>query len=299
MYVKEKTMGKIVRYITEDGSAFIIAADSTDMVAHMEQIHKPSAAVTAGMGRLLTAASMMGIMLKGKDDTVTLRFNGNGPAGAVIAVSDSQGNSRISIENPIVELPLNSKGKLDVSGALGNSGYLYVVKDIGLKEPFVGTTEIVSGEVAEDITNYYAVSEQTPTVCSLGVLINPDLTVRCSGGFLIQLLPGCPDEIIDVIEKNISDLPPVSSMLDSGMTPDEIAVKAMNGLDIQKLDEEKFEYKCNCSREKAQRALMSAGIETLNEMANEDKPTTVECHFCEKDYKFSPDDIKKIIKNLN
>ena len=215
MYVKEKTMGKIVRYITEDGSAFIIAADSTDMVAHMEQIHKPSAAVTAGMGRLLTAASMMGIMLKGKDDTVTLRFNGNGPAGAVIAVSDSQGNGRISIENPIVELPLNSKGKLDVSGALGNSGYLYVVKDIGLKEPFVGTTEIVSGEVAEDITNYYAVSEQTPTVCSLGVLINPDLTVRCSGGFLIQLLPGCPDEIIDVIEKNISDLPPVSSMLDS------------------------------------------------------------------------------------
>lgn len=292
-------MGKIVRYITEDGSAFIIAADSTDMVAHMEQIHKPSAAVTAGMGRLLTAASMMGIMLKGKDDTVTLRFNGNGPAGAVIAVSDSRGNGRISIENPIVELPLNSKGKLDVSGALGNSGYLYVVKDIGLKEPFVGTTEIVSGEVAEDITNYYAVSEQTPTVCSLGVLINPDLTVRCSGGFLIQLLPGCPDEIIDVIEKNISDLPPVSSMLDSGMTPDEIAVKAMNGLDIQKLDEEKFEYKCNCSREKAQRALMSAGIETLNEMANEDKPTTVECHFCEKDYKFSPDDIKKIIKNLN
>lgn len=292
-------MGKIVRYITEDGSAFIIAADSTDMVAHMEQIHKPSAAVTAGMGRLLTAASMMGIMLKGKDDTVTLRFNGNGPAGAVIAVSDSQGNGRISIENPIVELPLNSKGKLDVSGALGNSGYLYVVKDIGLKEPFVGTTEIVSGEVAEDITNYYAVSEQTPTVCSLGVLINPDLTVRCSGGFLIQLLPGCPDEIIDVIEKNISDLPPVSSMLDSGMTPDEIAVKAMNGLDIQKLDEEKFEYKCNCSREKAQRALMSAGIETLNEMANEDKPTTVECHFCEKDYKFPPDDIKKIIKNLN
>lgn len=292
-------MGKIVRYITEDGSAFIIAADSTDMVAHMEQIHKPSAAVTAGMGRLLTAASMMGIMLKGKDDTVTLRFNGNGPAGAVIAVSDSQGNGRISIENPIVELPLNSKGKLDVNGALGNSGYLYVVKDIGLKEPFVGTTEIVSGEVAEDITNYYAVSEQTPTVCSLGVLINPDLTVRCSGGFLIQLLPGCPDEIIDVIEKNISDLPPVSSMLDSGMTSDEIAVKAMNGLDIQKLDEEKFEYKCNCSREKAQRALMSAGIETLNEMANEDKPTTVECHFCEKDYKFSPDDIKKIIKNLN
>lgn len=291
-------MGKIVRYITEDGSAFIIAADSTDMVARMEQIHKPSAAVTAGMGRLLTAASMMGVMLKGQDDTITLRFNGNGPAGAVIAVSDSSGNGRVSVENPIVELPLNSKGKLDVSGALGNSGYLYVVKDIGLKEPFIGTTEIVSGEVAEDITNYYAVSEQTPTVCSLGVLINPDLTVKCSGGFLIQLLPGCPDEIIDTIEKNISDIPPISSMIDSGMTPDEIAIKAMGGLDIQKLDEQMFEYKCNCSREKAQRALMSAGLETLEEMANDSKPATVECHFCEKDYKFSQDEIKKIIKIL-
>lgn len=292
-------MGKIVRYITDDGSAFIIASDSTDMVAKMEQVHKPSAAVTAGMGRLLTAASIMGVMLKGEDDTITLRFNGNGPAGAVIAVSDSRGNGRISVENPIVELPLNSKGKLDVSGALGNSGYLYVVKDIGLKEPFIGTTEIVSGEVAEDITNYYAVSEQTPSVCSLGVLINPDLTVRSSGGFLIQLLPGCPDSIIDVIEKNISEIPPISSMIDSGMTPDEIAKKAMNGLKIEKLDEQTFEYRCNCSREKAQRALLSAGLETLKDMANDSKPTTVECHFCEKDYKFTPEDIKKLIKNLN
>ena len=185
-------MGKIVRYITKDGSAFIIAADSTDAVYKMERIHKPSAAVTAGMGRLMTAASLMGVMLKDKDDSVTLRFNGNGPAGCVIAVSDWQGNCRISVENPIVELPLNSKGKLDVSGALGNSGYLYVVKDIGLKEPFIGTTQIVSGEVAEDITNYFAVSEQTPSVCSLGVLINMELKLNSAGGLLIQLLTGCP-----------------------------------------------------------------------------------------------------------
>lgn len=291
-------MGKIVRYIVEDGSAFVIASDSTDMIREMERIHKPSAAVTAGMGRLLTAASMMGVMLKGKEDTVTLRFNGNGPAGPVIAVSDSNGNGRISVENPIVELPLNEKGKLDVRGALGNSGYIYVVKDIGLKEPFVGTTEIVSGEVAEDITNYYAVSEQTPTVSSLGVLINPDLSVKCAGGFMIQLLPGCPDEMIDKIEKSISDIPSVTQMLQSGMTVDEIAVRALKDIPIEKLDESEFSYKCNCSREKAEAAIISAGAETLEEMAQDSKPSTVECHFCDKQYSFTPDDLKNIIKKL-
>lgn len=291
-------MGKIVRYITKDGSAFIIAADSTDAVYKMERIHKPSAAVTAGMGRLMTAASLMGVMLKDKDDSVTLRFNGNGPAGCVIAVSDWQGNCRISVENPIVELPLNSKGKLDVSGALGNSGYLYVVKDIGLKEPFIGTTQIVSGEVAEDITNYFAVSEQTPSVCSLGVLINPDLTVNCAGGFLIQLLPGCPENIIDVLEKNISVLPPVTQMLSGKMTVDEMAVKAMGGLKLDKLDETEFAYKCNCSRQKAQAAMLAAGKNELEDMLKDGKPAVVECHFCDKRYEFGLDDIKSLIKKL-
>lgn len=291
-------MGKIVRYITKDGSAFIIAADSTDAVYKMERIHKPSAAVTAGMGRLMTAASLMGVMLKDKDDSVTLRFNGNGPAGCVIAVSDWQGNCRISVENPIVELPLNSKGKLDVSGALGNSGYLYVVKDIGLKEPFIGTTQIVSGEVAEDITNYFAVSEQTPSVCSLGVLINPDLTVNCAGGFLIQLLPGCPENIIDVLEKNISVLPPVTQMLSGKMTVDEMAVKAMGGLKLDKLDETEFAYKCNCSRQKAQAAMLAAGKNELEDMLKDGKPAVVECHFCDKRYEFSLEDIKSLIKKL-
>lgn len=291
-------MGKIVRYITKDGSAFIIAADSTDAVYKMERIHKPSAAVTAGMGRLMTAASLMGVMLKDKDDSVTLRFNGNGPAGCVIAVSDWQGNCRISVENPIVELPLNSKGKLDVSGALGNSGYLYVVKDIGLKEPFIGTTQIVSGEVAEDITNYFAVSEQTPSVCSLGVLINPDLKVNCAGGFLIQLLPGCPENIIDVLEKNISVLPPVTQMLSGKMTVDEMAVKAMGGLDLDKLDETEFTYKCNCSRQKAQAAMLAAGKKELEDMLKDGKPAVVECHFCDKRYEFDLEDIKSLIKKL-
>lgn len=291
-------MSKLVRYITEDGSAFIIAADSTEMIRKMEQIHQPSAAVTAGMGRLLTAASIMGVMLKGEDDNITLRFNGDGPAGSVIAVADSSGNGRISVQNPIVELPLNDKGKLDVSGALGKTGYLYVIKDIGLKEPFIGTTEIVSGEVAEDITNYYAVSEQTPSVCSLGVLINPDLSVNCAGGFLIQLLPGCPDEIIDVIEKNIAAIPPVTTMLTDGLTPDDMAKKALNGLKIEKLDESEFTYKCTCSRQKAAAAMLSAGRAELEDMVKENKPFTVECHFCNNNYEFTTEQIKTLLKKL-
>ncbi len=292
-------MNKIVRYITKDGSAYIIAANSTAAVYDMERIHKPSAAVTAGMGRIMTAASLMGVMLKDKEDSITLRFNGNGLAGAVIAVSDYRGNCRVSVENPIVELPLNSKGKLDVSGVLGNSGYLYVVKDIGLKEPFIGTTEIVSGEVAEDITNYYAVSEQTPSVCALGVLINPDLTVKCAGGYLIQLLPGCPDHIIDIIEKNISNMPSVTQMLSSNPSVDDMAVKAMSGLELDKLDESEFSYKCNCSQAKAEAAMLSAGRAELESMLEENKPAVVECHFCDKKYEFSTEQIKELLKKLN
>ena len=196
-------MGKIVRYITTDGSAFVIAGDTTDMVSKAENIHKTSAVTTAALGRLMTAASMMGVMLKGKDDSVTLRLNGGGPAGVVLAVSDSQGNARGYVENPVVEIPLNDKGKLGVRGAVGTDGFLYVMKDMGLKEPYVGNTQIVSGEIAEDITNYFAVSEQTPTVCALGVLVNPDLSVANAGGFMIQLLPGCPDETISKIEASI------------------------------------------------------------------------------------------------
>ncbi|MDE6659849.1 MAG: Hsp33 family molecular chaperone HslO, partial [Eubacterium sp.] len=285
-------MGKIVRYITEDGSAFVVCADTTDMVRKMEDIHKPSAVVTAALGRLLTASSMMGVMLKGKDDSVTLRLNGNGPAGSFIAVSDSEGNARGYVQNKIVEIPLNDKGKLDVRGAVGISGYLYVMKDIGLKEPFIGTTEIVSGEIAEDVTNYFAVSEQTPSVCALGVLVNPDLTVNCSGGFLIQLLPGCPEETVSAIEKSLEDIPSVTQMLSSGMTADDIAKRALKELKIDKLDESNAEYRCNCSKEKVEAALISTGMDSLKEMASSGEDTKVECHFCDKVYNFTPNDIE-------
>jgi molecular chaperone Hsp33 len=289
-------MGKIVRYITKDGSAFVIACDSTDMVAKMEQIHKTSATVTAALGRLITATSMMGDMLKGENDSITLRMNGNGPCGDLIAVSDYMGNARAYVQNPIVEIPLNSVGKLDVKGAVGIDGQLYVIKDIGMKEPYIGQTPIVSGEIAEDITNYFATSEQTPSVCALGVLVNPDLTVSHAGGFIIQLLPSCPDEIITKIEDNISNIESVTTMLQNGFNADDIAKKALKGIELDKLDESSMKYKCNCSRERVENALISTGLDSLNEMAQSNEDTQVECHFCDKRYIFTTEDIKSLIK---
>lgn len=289
-------MGKIVRYITEDGSAFVIAADTTDMISEMEKIHKTSAVNTTALGRLITAASMMGDMLKGKDDSVTLRIKGGGPAGTLIAVSDSCGNARGYIENPVVEIPLNSKGKLDVRGTVGTDGYLYVIKDMGMKEPYSGSTQIVSGEIAEDITNYFAVSEQTPSVCALGVLVNPDLSVSASGGFIIQLLPGCPEDIISKIEFSMRDIEPVTTMLSKGMTADDIAARAMKGMNIEKLDESEAFYKCNCSRDKVVGALISTGKDALSEMIESGENTEVKCHFCNKTYSFSPEQLEELIK---
>ena len=291
-------MGKIVRYITTDGSAFVIAGDTTDMVSKAENIHKTSAVTTAALGRLMTASSMMGVMLKGKDDSVTLRLNGGGPAGVVLAVSDSHGNARGYVENPVVEIPLNDKGKLDVAGAVG-IGILNVIKDIGMKEPYVGNTQIVSGEIAEDITNYFAVSEQTPTVCALGVLVNPDLSVANAGGFMIQLLPGCPDEIITEIEQSIKDIDSVTTMLSKGMTPDDIAKRAMQGIEIEKLNESTCEYRCNCSKAKVENALISTGRQSLEQMIEDNEDVNVECHFCDKNYKFTPSEIKKLLEQTS
>ena len=222
-------MGKLVRMMSGDGSVVVCALDSTDIVSRIEQTHQPSAVVTAALGRLSTAASMIGFSLKGENDTLTLRLDGNGPAGRIIAVSDANGCVKSCADNYIVEIPLNEAGKLDVRGAVGTDGYLSVIKDLGLKEPYIGQTPIVSGEIAEDITNYYAVSEQTPTVCGLGVLVNPDLSVRAAGGFLVQLLPFAEDACIDKLEENLKTLPPVSSMIEQGLSPREICERLLDG----------------------------------------------------------------------
>lgn len=289
-------MAKMIRTISEDGSVMACAIDSTDIVAEIEKIHKTSAVVTAALGRLSTAASLMGGMLKNSTDTMTLRFDGKGQTGVLIAVSNSNGDVKSYVSNPIVELPLNQYGKLDVSGAVGTDGVLSVVKDIGLKEPYVGQIPIASGEIAEDITSYYAVSEQIPTVCGLGVLVNPDLSVQSAGGYLVQLLPFADESCIDVIEKNLETLPSVSSMYAQGLTPEEVCFKLLAGLNPNVLDEFECSYKCDCSKHRVENALISLGEQELQKIIEEQETTEVSCHFCNKAYNFSKHDIENLLK---
>lgn len=287
-------MGKLIRCITSEGAVMATAVDTTDIVALAEQYHNTSAVVTAALGRLLTATSMMGNMLKSEDNSITLKIIGDGPIGTLVAAGDYDGNVRGYVTNPVVEIPLNAKGKLDVGGAIG-TGTLYVIKDLGMKDPYVGQIPLTTGEVAEDITSYYAISEQIPTICALGVLVNPDLTVNVAGGFLIQLLPGYTDADIDKLEDSVKDLEPVTKMLSNGKTPEEILRIALKNFDVEVLYEQEIEYKCKCSRQRTEIALTSIGIEDLEEMANDTKDTEVSCHFCNKKYVFSPEDLKKII----
>lgn len=289
-------MGILKRAIAKDASVVSCAVDATDIVAEIERIHKTSAVITAGLGRLSIAASMMGYGLKSDGDTVTLRIKGGGPAGMLVAVADSHGNVKSYAENPVVEIPLNDKGKLDVGGAVGNYGTLSVVKDLGLKDPYVGVCPLVSGEIAEDIARYYADSEQTPTVCGLGVLVNPDLSVNVAGGYLMHVLPFADDSVIDIIEKNLAALPPVTKMMSDGMTAEDIALKLLDGLEPNILDENEVFYKCNCSRERTEKILYSLGKDELELMASDNEPITVNCHFCDQKYVFSPEELLSLRK---
>lgn len=288
-------MGKLVRCISEDGTLTVMALDSTDIVAQAERIHQTSAVTSAALGRLLTAASMMGDQLKGADNSITLRLNGGGPAGTVLAVADSRGNARGYVGTPVVELPLNEKGKLDVAGAVGTDGTLTVIKDLGLKEPYVGQIPLVSGEIAEDITQYFAASEQVPTVCALGVLVNPDLTIRRAGGFLIQLLPTADDAVIDAVERCVEKVPPVTKLLEDGLASEEICRAVLPEFSLEVLDEEQPVYRCNCSRERVLRALAATGRESLEELS-QDPITEVCCQFCDRKYQIESAELKALLQ---
>lgn len=290
-------MANLTRAISEDGSVMVAVINSTDIVAEIEKIHKTSAVVTAALGRLTTAASIMGYSLKGEKDTLTLRMNGKGATGSLLAVTNSKGNVKSFVENPVVEIPLNQYGKLDVKGAVGTDGFLSVIKDLGMKEPYVGQVPIISGEVAEDITNYFATSEQTPTVCALGVLVNPDLTVRAAGGYIISVLPFADESCIDVIERNINGVEPVTTMIDKGMTPIDIIEILLKDLKPNVLEEVTTAYICDCSKERVERALISIGKSDLEEMQEEQEFNEVSCHFCNMKYRFSREDIGNLIKS--
>lgn len=287
-------MSRIVRAITSDASVVCSAIDGKDIVSEIERIHKTSAVVTAALGRLAMGASLMGFGLKGENDSVTVRINGGGPCGSLIAVSDSFGNVRAYVQNPVVEIPLNNFGKLDVKGAVGTNGYVSVVKDLGLGEPYSGQVPIVSGEIAEDITNYLATSEQVPSACALGVLVNPDLSVACAGGFIIEVLPYAPEDSVSVIEENIKKMPSVTSLMQLGKTAEDIAMMALEGLEPNVLDDFEVGYKCTCSREKVETALIGTGKKELEDMAK-DPVTTAECHFCDKKYSFTSEEIRRLI----
>ncbi|MBO5343308.1 MAG: Hsp33 family molecular chaperone HslO [Ruminococcus sp.] len=292
-------MSNLYRAISADGSAFAAVIDAKDIVSEIERIHKSSAVVTAGLGRLTIAASLMGYMLKGEENSITLRIDADGQTGQLMAVADCYGNVKSCVTNPVVELPLNNQGKLDVSGAIGKNGTLSVVKDLGLREPYVGVIPLVSGEVAEDIASYYAVSEQIPTVCALGVLVDTDLSVKAAGGYLIQLLPFASEKCIDIIEKNIAKMRPVSALLAEGVTPQEIADMLLADLEPNELDTASPEYKCDCSRKRTEEILISIGRNELEEIVAEGKDTEVSCHFCGKKYVFTPEEIARLAKGAS
>ncbi len=293
-----KILGKLIRCITSEGAIMVSAVDSTDIVAQAEKIHQSSAVVTAALGRMLTAASMMGNMLKGKDNSISIKIDGGGPAGALTVAADSTGNVRGYAQNSVVEIPLKPNGKLDVSGAVGTDGSLYVVKDLSLKEAYNGFVPIVSGEIAEDITSYYATSEQIPTVCALGVLVNTDLSVKKAGGYILQLLPFTEDEIIDKLEENLKKVKPVTQLLDEGFDIEDIVRDVLQGFDVEVIYSQEVEYKCKCSREKVGATLQGLGAEELNDMLKEMPSVDVKCHFCNTTYSFDKNDIEKILKKI-
>ncbi len=287
-------MGKLVRSISSDGTVIMMASDTTDIVETAARIHGTSKVCSAALGRLLTGTSFMGQMMKEEKGTVTLRINGGGPCGSVICVSDYLGNVKGYVMNPEVDIPLKENGKLDVGTAVGTDGFLTVMKDFGTGDPYTGQIPIVSGEIAEDITSYYAISEQIPTVCALGVLVNPDGSIAVSGGFIIQLLPAADDDTIEAVERCLNGLKPVTSMLASGMKPEDICVNVLNEFEMEILDEFDISFKCDCSRSKVEKALISTGVKELEDMAK-DEVTSVSCQFCRERYDFTSADISRIL----
>lgn len=282
----------ISRAITADGSARMIFADTTDIVQKAADIHNTSKTMTAALGRCLTAAALMGSLLKDKDNTLTLQVNGGGPGGRICCVSDYKGNVRGYAENCEAELPPNSKGKLDVGGVVGKDGGLTVIKDMGMGEPYVGTCPLVSGEIAEDITQYFAVSEQIPTVCALGVRVDNDRKIIAAGGFLVQLLPGAEESVISAIERNMTTVSSVSAMIASGKTPEEITAAVLDGTGFEMFDEFDIDYKCNCSRERYLSALAGLSAGDIKEITSDpEKPIETVCRFCNGKYTFTPEEV--------
>ena len=291
-------MDYLVRAMSRDGFVKASAITSRGIVERARQIHKMLPTATAALGRLLTAASMMGNMQKIENGSLTLQVKGGGPLGTVLAVSDAAGNVRGYVQNPQISLLEKYRGKLDVGAAVGRDGMLTVIRDLQMKEPYIGSVPLVSGEIAEDITEYFAQSEQTPTACALGVLVDTDQSVRAAGGYLLQLLPGAPDAVIDTLEAGIQKAGAVTALLDQGMGAQALLETVMAGMDLEILETTPVAYRCYCSRERVESTLISLGRKELGEIVDEGKPIDISCQFCDTIYTFTPQEIAEILRNL-
>lgn len=285
---------KIINFLAFDGKVNIKCISSTNLVEEARKIHDLSPVTTAAMGRLLTIGSLMGSNLKSENDKITLQIKSNGPIDTMIVVANKSSNVRGYIKNPNVDIPLKTNGKLDVGSAVGKDGMLYIIRDIGLKEPYVGLTPLVSGEIAEDFTEYFAKSEQVPTAISLGVLVNKN-GVKSAGGYIVQLMPGVTEEEISKIEKNLKRMPPISKLLEKNMTLEDIAGRITGDGMLYMIGEDLFpKYECDCKRSRIEKGLISLGVKELDEMINTDGKAEVVCKFCKKKYVFSKENLEKI-----
>ena len=287
----------LVRGMSMDGFVKVVAIHSTELVRRGAQIQKTTPNATAGFGRALTAASMMGNMQKVENGSMTLQIRGGGPIGTITVVSDPEGNVRGCVTEPHVPLVEKYPGKLDVGATVGKGGTITVIRDLQMKEPYVGSAQLVSGEIADDVTAYFAQSEQIPTACALGVLVDRDQSVKVAGGYIVQLLPGAPEDIIDRLEAGVQKAGAVTPMLEQGMTPEDILGQVCGDLGVVFLKTTEISYKCYCSRERVEAALISLGRKELQEIADEGKSFPVECQFCDTVYSFTPEDIQILLKN--
>lgn len=281
--------------MTKDGFVKAVAISSREITETARRMHKTLPTATAALGRLLAAASMMGNMQKVEDGSITLQIKGGGPLGTLLAVSDAEGNVRGWVENPQISLLEKYRGKLDVGAAVGTDGMLTVIRDLRMKEPYVGSVELVSGEIAEDITQYFAQSEQIPTACALGVLVETDQSVRAAGGYIVQLLPGAPDETIDLVEAGIHAAGNVTAMLDGGLSAEDMLKTVLGPFEVEILETAPVAYRCYCSREKVERTLLTLGREELGQIVRSGETLHVDCQFCDKIYDFTPENVQNIL----
>ena len=291
-------MDQLVRAITSDGMVQAVAVSTRDLTERARQIHTTLPVATAALGRALAAASMMGNALKDQNGSVTLQIKGNGPLGTVLAVSDHLGNVRGYVQQPHVDLPLRSDGKLDVGGAVGHTGTLTVIKDLGLKEPYVGSVELLGGEIAEDLASYFVESEQIPTACALGVLVDRDQSVKAAGGYIIQLLPGATEDIISRVEGGVLAAGPVTALLAENDDPKALLERVLSDFTVETLETSPIEYRCYCSRDRVERALISLGRDELRSLLEEQGGCELTCQFCDRIHRFSGKELENLLQKI-